>query len=464
MSTFPTPGSASSSGAPDPATESDPSPTPESDPSPTTGPEPSGGTPHVERAVGRPERASWVALIAVIVIGGAVLFLSGYTLGRQQSATPGTPASEQALFQPFWDAYTAIVNEWALGPVDHKKLVEGAIGGMFQTLQGLGDPFSQYLSSEQYKASLSGISGQFEGIGATMTTQDASGAQGCTPIASACQLVVVSLISGAPAQKAGLQPADVISAVDGKSLDGETIDQAVTLIRGPQGTVVTLTVTRSGGTPFQLPITRAVIQQSAVESSVIANGQVGYIKLNGFNSSSATDFRDQLKALVDKGLTRIVFDLRGDPGGFVNDARDIASQFIGSGPIFYEQYADGRKVPQLAEPGGVATNPTIQLVVLIDKGSASASEIVAGAIQATGRGKLVGTTSYGKGTIQQFQSLINDTGGFRLTIAKWLTPKGVWINGKGLTPDVPVTVPANTPAGQDPILDRAIQLLTGSQG
>lgn len=468
MSSFPDPGSAASSGAPDPSptTESDRSPTPESE---ETGSDPteSDGTDiasSAERPAGRPERAGWIALIAVIVIGGAVLFMSGYTLGRQQSATPGTPAAEQALFQPFWDAYTAIVNEWAFSSVDHKKLVEGAIGGMFQTLQGLGDPFSQYLSSEQYKASLSGISGQFEGIGATMTTQDTSGAQGCTPIGSACQLVVVSLISGAPAQKAGLQPADVISAVDGKSLDGQTIDQAVALIRGPQGTVVTLTVTRAGGTPFELPITRAVIQQSAVESSVVANGQVGYIKLNGFNSSSAKDFQSQLKALVDKGLTRIVFDLRGDPGGFVNDARDIASQFIGSGPIFYEVYADGRKVPQLAEPGGVATNPKIQLVVLIDKGSASASEIVAGAIQATGRGKLVGTTSYGKGTIQQFQSLINDTGGFRLTVAKWLTPDSVWINGKGLTPDVPVTVPANTPAGQDPILDRAIQLLTGSQG
>ncbi|HEX5466043.1 MAG TPA: S41 family peptidase, partial [Candidatus Limnocylindrales bacterium] len=388
-------------------------------------------------------RAGWIALAIVFVLGGSTLFASGYALGRLQSATPGTPADEQALFQPFWDAYTAIVDQYAAGPVDKKKLVEGAIGGLFGAL---GDPFSLYLTPDQFTSSLSGISGQFEGIGATLTTQDGSGAQGCTPISATCRLTIVSVISGAPAQKAGLEAADVVTAVDGTSLDGQTVDQAVALIRGPRGTVVTLTVVRDNGAPFPLPITRDVVQQSAVESSVIADGQVGYIKLNGFNAAAAQDFHDRLKGLVDKGLTRIIFDLRGDPGGFVDQAQDIASQFIGSGPVFIEEYADGRQVPQLAKPGGVATDPKIQLLVLIDKNSASASEIVAGAIQARGRGKLVGATSYGKGTIQEFLQLSNDMGGFRLSIAKWLTPNGVWINGKGLTPDVPVTVPDGTPA------------------
>lgn len=406
-------------------------------------------------------RAGWIALALVFVLGGGTLFISGYALGRQQSATPGTPADQEALFQPFWDAYTAIVDQYAAGPVDPKKLVEGAIGGMFGAI---GDPFSLYLTPDQFTSSLSGISGQFEGIGATLTTSNGSGTQGCTPIAATCRLTVVSVIAGAPAQKAGLLAADVVTAVDGTSLDGQTIDQAVARIRGRRGTVVTLTIVRGAGPPFPLAITRDVVQQSAVESQVIAAGQVGYIKLNGFNAAAAQDFRDQLKALVDKGLTRIVFDLRGDPGGFVDQAQDIASQFIGSGTVFIEEYAGGRRVPQLAKPGGMATDPKIQLIVLIDKNSASASEIVAGAIQARGRGRLVGSTSYGKGTIQEFLQLSNDMGGFRLSIAKWLTPNGVWINGKGLTPDVAVTVPANTPAGQDPVLDKAVQLLTGSQG
>jgi carboxyl-terminal processing protease len=327
----------------------------------------------------------------------------------------------------------------------------------------LGDPFSQYLSSEQFKSSLSGISGQFEGVGAYMTTKDGPGNEGCSPLGPDCRLTVVSTIRGSPALRAGLKANDAVTEVDGVSLNGKTLDDAVNLIRGPRGSVVRLTIVRDAKAPFVLPITRDVVQQEAVQSSVIADGQVGYVKLDGFSSSAAPDFKAQLKALVDQGLTRIVFDLRGDPGGFVDAARDIASQFIASGPVFYEVYADGRKVPQNAAPGGVATDPKIEVIVLIDKGSASASEIVAGALQATGRARLVGQTSYGKGTIQQFQSLPNDTGGFRLSVARWLTPKGVWINGKGLTPDVPVTVPANTPAGQDPVLDKAIDLLVGSR-
>ena len=403
-------------------------------------------------------RAPLVAGFLVAVLAGAALFVSGYSLGRQQSATPGTPAAEQQLFQPFWDAYTAIVDEY-VGPVDRKKLVEGAIGGMFGAL---GDRFSLYLTSAQFKQSLSGISGQFDGIGATMTTRDGAGADGCTPIGPACHLVVVSTISGAPAAVAGLRAGDEVTQVNGASLGGKTVDQAVALIRGPRGSRVTLTLVRDGGAPFELAMTRALVQQPAVESRVIANGQVGYIKLNGFNSSSATDFRTQLKALVDQGLTRIVFDLRGDPGGFVDQARAIGSQFIASGPIFYEVYADGRKVPQEAQPGGVSTSSKIEVIVLIDKGSASASEIVAGALQDTGRARLVGQTSFGKGTIQQFQALPNDSGGFRLSIARWLTPTGRSINGVGLTPNVTVTVPTNTPAGQDPVLDKAVQLLVGN--
>jgi carboxyl-terminal processing protease len=147
----------------------------------------------------------------------------------------------------------------------------------------------------------------------------------------------------------------------------------------------------------------------------------------------------------------------------VDAAQKIASQFIGSGPIYWQEYADGRQVAQDAQPDGVATDARISLVVLVDKGSASASEIVAGALQDSKRARLVGQVTFGKGVIQQFQTLSDDMGGFRLTIAKWLTPDSkTWIQGKGLTPDVVVTPPANPPAGDDPVLDAAIQALMGS--
>jgi carboxyl-terminal processing protease len=269
----------------------------------------------------------------------------------------------------------------------------------------------------------------------------------------------VKTIRESPARLGGLQKDDEVVAIDGTSVAGKTIDETVKLVRGPRGTKVTLSIVRGGAAPFPLVIVRDVIRAEAVTSDVIANGQVGYIKLDGFSSSAAGDFREQLKALVDQGLTRIVFDLRGDPGGFVDAAEKIASEFISDGPVFWEEFADGTQVPHEAIAGGVATDPRIRVLVLIDGGSASASEIVAGALQDTGRAQLVGEKSYGKGTIQQWQTLTNDTGGFRLSVAKWLTPDKRWIHGQGLTPDVPVVVPQGVTT--DVVLQKSIEMLTG---
>jgi carboxyl-terminal processing protease len=171
---------------------------------------------------------------------------------------------------------------------------------------------------------------------------------------------------------------------------------------------------------------------------------------------------DALGKDIAAGQKQIVVDLRGNPGGFITAARTVASAFIASGPVFWEQDAQGNQTATNALPGGVATDPSIRVVVLIDKGSASASEIVAGALQDTKRATLVGQTSFGKGTVQQWIELDGDSGGIKLTIAKWLTPDKRWIHTVGLTPDVPVDVPADTPAGQDPILDRALELLAGA--
>ena len=398
----------------------------------------------------------WAAFGLVVVLGGSALFGAGFLLGHQAARAPGTSVDRQQLFEPFWDAFDAIAGQY-VGGVDQKKLVEGAIKGMFEAI---GDPFSQYLTSEEYRNSISGISGQFEGIGAVMTTRDGQGVEGCETAGPDCHVVVLRTIRDSPAEKAGLRKDDEVVAVEGKPLAGLTLADTVGLVRGPRGTTVHLSLLRGGGGPLQLAIVRDIIETEAVSSEVIANGQVGYLRLDGFSSSAAADFHGQLKALVDQGLTRVVLDLRGDPGGFVDAAEKIASEFIAAGPVFWEEFADGSQQAHEAIAGGVATDPRIQVVVLIDHGSASASEIVAAALQDSGRARLVGATSYGKGTVQQWQTLTNDTGGFRLSVAKWLTPDKRWIHGIGLKPDVPVSAPAD--ATSDLVLEKAVELLTGS--
>ena len=396
-----------------------------------------------------------VALVAVMA--GSALFLSGYSLGRQAATEPGTPPSQSEAFQPFWDTYHAINDRYAGGDVDPTKVVQGAIRGM---IQALGDPYSAYLTSDEYRDSLLGISGQFEGIGAEIATEGSDGTEGCSPLGSTCRLVVTKPIAGSPADKAGVKVGDVVVSVDGAALDGLTVDAARDRIRGPKGSVVALTLRRSG-TPIQLTITRDVVQTTEVESRVLADGTVGYIGLAGFSDAAADDVVAALKAHLSEGRTKLILDVRGNPGGYVTAARKIASQFIASGPVFWEQDAQGKQVATEALGDGVATAADVDVVVLIDGGSASASEIVAGALQDTGRARLVGQQSFGKGTVQQWQELSGDGGAFKLTIARWLTPNKRWINGKGLTPDVVVTVPTPLPAGSDPTLDKALQLLAG---
>jgi len=397
-----------------------------------------------------------VAIALVAILAGGALFMSGYTLGAKAAAEPGTPSSADQAFQPFWEAYHAIDERYAGGTVDRNALAQGAIKGM---IEALGDPYSSYLTSDQYRNSLQGISGQFEGIGAQVVGQAPDGTQGCTPLGPTCRLVVVKPIDGSPAKSAGLLAADAILAIDGTSVGGLTVDAAIGKIRGPKGTVVTLSIQRGTAAPVDLKVTRDVVQEQEVDSQVLANGKVGYIRLAGFSDAAATEVKAALKAHVDAGRTKLILDLRGNPGGFITAARTVASQFIGSGVIFWEQDAQGVQTAVDAETGGVATDPGVTVVCLIDGGSASASEIVAGALQDTKRATLVGQTSFGKGTVQQWQELTGEGGAFKLTIARWLTPDKRWIHKVGLTPDVVVTIPANAPIGTDLTLEKALQVL-----
>ncbi len=399
------------------------------------------------------------ALTLVALLGGSTLFLSGYSMGRQSAVEPGTPSSAGAEFRPFWDTYHTIRDRYAGGAVDRGAMVQGAIRGMIDSLE---DPYSSYLTTEQYSSSLQGIGGQFEGIGAEIATQADDGTQGCSTLGPTCRLVIIAPIGGSPAEKAGLRPGDLVLATDGVTVDGLTVDTARERMRGPKDTVIELQIQRGTDSPFPLRITRDIIQEREIESRELVEGRLGYVRLMGFSDRAAEDLATAVRGHVAAGRTKLILDLRGNPGGYVTAARSIASQFLASGPIFWEQDARGNQTAVDAIPGGAATDPSIRLVVLVDRGSASASEIVAAALQDSGRALLVGQRSFGKGTVQQWLELPGEGGAFRMTIARWLTPEKRWIHDVGIEPDVPVTPPAVGLPAQDPVLDRAVEVLVPS--
>ena len=419
----------------------------------------------------RPRR---LALAVVALLAGTSLFVSGFSLGARSAANPGTPPGEAAIWAPFWDTYRAIRERYALGPVEPRTLVHGAIQGL---VESLGDPNSSYLPPDEYRKRLEELSGRFEGVGARIALSDPS----CETVGDGCTLEIVDPLPDSPAERAGLRRGDTVVAIDGRSTDGLTPADAIGLVRGPKGTTVVLTIVRDGGEPFDLPIVRAVIVEREVIAGPLADGTVGYLGLVGFSDNAARDLVAALEAHLAAGRRAIVLDLRGNPGGFTTSATTIVSQFLADGAVFWTEDASGERVETPVAPGGVATDPSIRLVVLVDGGSASASEIVAGALQDAGRATLVGEQTFGKGTIQGWQPLDDDAGGFRLTIAKWLTRSTRWIDGEGLTPDVIVAPAPETTTGtggvvgpgsvsvdpttglpepeRDPVLARALAIL-----
>ena len=398
-----------------------------------------------------------LAMVVVAVLAGGALFVSGFLVGQRSADQPGTPVAAEQAFQPFWDSYDTIVKRFALGGETQQSLVNGAIKGM---VDSLGDPYSAYLTPDQYSQGLQDLSGQFEGIGAEIGTHDAKGGNSdCTTLGPDCMLVVVSPIEGSPSERAGIKAGDTIVAVDGTSLDGLTVDGARNKIRGKKGTEVVLSIVRDKAAAVDFKVVRDVIVSKEVIARDLAGGKVGYIAVTGFSDNSQTKFHDALQADLKTGKKLIVLDLRGDPGGYVTAARSIASEFIKDGTIFWEEDADGTQTPTDSTGQGIATDPSIKLVVLVDKGSASASEIVAGALQDTKRATIVGETSFGKGTVQQWIQLQNNSA-LKLTIAKWLTPNKHWIHHVGIVPDVPVATPADASPTNDPALNKAVELLT----
>ena len=354
----------------------------------------------------------------------------------------GTPQDLQTFFKPFWDAWQIIHTNYVDQPVDNTKLLEGAITGM---VQSLGDPHSEYMNPQVYKDATDELSGSFEGIGAYVDT-------------TGTVLTITKPIPGSPAEKAGLLAGDQIIAVDGVDMTGVNPEEVRSKVVGPAGTTVHLTVHRPGQTtPLQFDIVRAQINIPSVSGKMLPNG-IAYVQITDFGQTTSDELKATLTTLLAQNPKGLILDLRDNPGGYLNTAVEVVSQFVDHGPVVYEQTSDGNKKEYDVMPGGLATK--IPMVVLINSNSASASEITAGALQDDGRAKLVGVVSYGKGSVQIRVPLSNNEGAVAITIAHWLTPKGTLIDKKGLTPDVYVTMTAaDINAGLDPQLDAASQTL-----
>jgi len=325
-------------------------------------------------------------------------------------------------------------------PLDDVALMRGAIQGM---LAATGDKHTSYMDPQQFKQANTEMSGEYTGIGAWVdTTGD--------------YVEIISPMKGSPAEAAGLKAKDLVIAINGESMAGIPGDLVLKRILGPAGDTIVLTIQR-GEQTFDVSITRAVIQIPVVEYEMRADG-IGYIELATFNELATEKLRAALKDLLKQKPKGIIFDLRGNGGGYLVTAVEVTSEFLKDGVVLYEEYGDGTRDSYPVKKGGLATD--IPLVVLIDKGSASASEITAGALQDYGRAKLVGVTSYGKGSVQNWIALKSEEGGVRITIARWLTPNGHQIDGIGLTPDLVVEyTQEDHDAGRDPQLEAAVKLL-----
>lgn len=310
--------------------------------------------------------------------------------------------------------------------------VEGA-EAMVRGLAAALDPNSIYLDQAALALIEEEQEGQIEGIGALVTAED-SAITGenpqCSIISDTCQLIIVSVIESSPAQSAGLQADDKIVGVDGEDITGWSLDQVTATVRGPAGTDVELTVLR-GSSTMVVSITRAAVVIPVVSSSV--HGTIGYVSLNLFTETADEQLEEAILSLLDQGIDELVLDLRNDPGGLLDTAIAVTSLFLPDGDVVITQSPEDDRAYSVT--GNPIVPEDLPVVVIINKGSASASEVVSAVLQERGRAIVVGENSFGKNTVQQRFSLSNG-GAFKLTIARWVTPGGLDFGGDGLTPDV----------------------------
>lgn len=381
--------------------------------------------------------------VVLFIVYSVVVFAVGLVVGWGGTSvldglSAETPSELRTEFAPFWQVWSIINDDYFVQPLDAEMLVEGAIEGMLATLD---DRNTRYLTPEEQERDEADMEGEFEGIGARIDFRDDVG------------VIIVSPIVGSPAEAAGLQPEDVILEADGEPL--ETVDEAIELIRGEAGTDVVLTVQRDGET-FDLVVTRGLILVPDVVARMLEEENLAYLQLTQFGNNSADLFKEELTELLDQNPDGLIIDLRNNPGGLLSAVIDIADELLAEGVILEERFGNGNEQTFRSDSGDIGE--TIPLVILINEGSASASEVLAGAIEARDRGELVGELSFGKGTVQSVRTLSNG-GGLRVTIAHWLMPDGDWIHETGIEPDL--LIPQEPSTEGDPQLDAAIDLLLG---
>ncbi|MEW5552400.1 S41 family peptidase [Peribacillus frigoritolerans] len=328
---------------------------------------------------------------------------------------------KHAEFEKLYTTYDKIKDNY-YEEVDEEKLVDGAIKGMIKSLD---DPYSAYMDKKEASSFDESISSSFEGIGAEIQEQDG-------------KIMVVSPIKGSPAEKAGVKPNDIILSVDGKSVEGLTSSEAVLKIRGEKGTKVDLSISRAGESePIELTIKRDTIPIETVYAEMLDDG-VAKIQVTSFSEHTVQELKTALEEMSKKDMKGLVLDLRGNPGGLLDQAIEMASLFVPNGKVVLQvEDRSGKKEVFKSENDGELKIP---VVVLIDDGSASASEIVAAAVSESADIPLIGVKSFGKGTVQTAEPF-KDGSNFKYTAAKWLTPEGNWIHKKGIKPDINVKLP-----------------------
>ncbi len=370
---------------------------------------------------------------AIAIVVATVLLMSSLFVYLLQS-TLGDAAGAIRLFRAMQIIKARYVEDV---PVD--TLMTGAIKGM---VNSLGDPHSIYMDAKMYKEFMIETEGSFGGVGIVLGAKEKV-------------LTVISPIEGTPGEKAGIKSGDEIVKIDGQDTKGLALDEAVSKIRGPEGTQVTLTI-RRGQEVKDYTLTRSNIQIKTVSGKMLPD-HIGYIRLSMFNENTGSDLMKKYQELEKEGMKAIVLDLRDNPGGLLDESVKVANKFVPKGPVVSVITRDGRRDTSTSNLEAVK----YPCVVLVNGGSASASEIVAGAIQDTGSGTLVGTKTYGKGSVQTLMRL-DGGAAIKLTIAKYYTPNDRSINGIGIEPDVKVELPEHAQPGQevkDIQLDKAVEIV-----
>jgi carboxyl-terminal processing protease len=397
-----------------------------------------------------------MVVLAAVVVAGA--FGAGYVARATHVpestslAAVSVPQSPQivfsdedvpAQFDVFWEAWAFVEQEFYGEIPTEDERVYGAIRGMVNTY---GDDDTAFIEPSRAAVFREDVTGSFEGIGAAVRMDDLG------------RLIIAEPFVGRPAAEAGLQRGDVVLAVDGVSLQGMSLYEAIGLIRGPAGSTVVLTILREDvEEPFDVSIVRARIEIEVIQSERL-EGDIGYVRLSEFPRGASAKVAEAIQALQDEGeLQGLIFDLRNNPGGLLDESIFVSSQFLGEGVVTIERFKGKTDNVFEAQPGGVALD--VPLVVLVNRGSASASEIVAGAVQDNGRGIILGEQTFGKGTVQ-IPHQLSDGSELRVTIAEWLTPSEKEIKGEGIVPDVYVELTQEDfVEGRDPQLDRAVEYL-----